>query len=138
MRKIFTTIALVAVLGTLAAGCQKDDIAEPTCLVAENDNTAYTVRYTVDGTSHTITLIGDQAWHDFLDYLFALAEEGRTVSFRNEEAASSIIPSKETITYTTGNKEDAYKWANNMYDKGYNVTITYDDETGKYTCYAIK
>lgn len=51
MRKKFTTIALVAVLGTLAAGCQKDDIAEPTCLVAENDNTAYTARSPASGSS---------------------------------------------------------------------------------------
>lgn len=138
MNKTFTTIALIAVLGTLAVSCQKEDSVNPTCLVAESNDTVYTVCYSVDGTSHTITLVGDKAWHDFLDHLFALAEEGHTVSFRNVEAAASVTPSKETITHSTYDKDDAYKWAEEMGDKGYAVTIRYDEETKKYTCCAIK
>lgn len=138
MRKIITTIALIAVLGTMAVSCQKEDAVNPTCPVAASNDTVYTVRYSVDGTSHTITLVGDKAWHDFLNHLFALAEEGHTVSFRNEEAASSVTPAKETITHSTYDKDDAYKWADEMGDQGYSVTIRYDKETKKYTCYAIK
>ncbi|MCQ2274139.1 MAG: hypothetical protein MJZ86_05025 [Bacteroidales bacterium] len=41
------------------------------------------MRYSVDGTSHTISLVGNKMWHEFLDHLFALAEERHTVSFRN-------------------------------------------------------
>lgn len=36
MRKIFITIALFAVLGTLAVSCQKENIIDDTCVVAEN------------------------------------------------------------------------------------------------------
>ena len=96
------------------------------------------VCYSVDDTSHTITLVGDKTWHDFLGHLFALAEEGHTVSFRNVETSASVIPSKETITHTTYDKDDAYKWADKMGDQGYAVTVIYDKVTKQYTCCAIK
>ena len=34
MRKTFTTIALITVLGTMSVSCQKDDTVNPTNLVA--------------------------------------------------------------------------------------------------------
>lgn len=137
MRKTFTTIALFAVLGTLAVSCQKENIIDETNIVAEN-GTVYTVSYAVDGVTHQLTLVGDEAWHDFLNRMLALAEEGHEVSFRNEEAASRVISTKEVVTYTTDNGEDALNWAEKMVDDGYTVTITFDKEKKTYTCYAIK
>ena len=60
MRKIFITIALFAVLGTLTVSCQKENIIDDTCVVAEN-GTVFTVSYSVDGATHHITLIGEDA-----------------------------------------------------------------------------
>lgn len=137
MRKIFITIALFAVLGTLAVSCQKENIIDDTCVVAEN-GTVYTVSYSVDGATHHITLIGEDAWHDFLNRMFALAEEGHEVSLRNEDRASRVLSSKDVVTYTTTNRDDAYAWADKMSDEGYAVTIRFDKETGIYTCNAIK
>ena len=137
MRKIFITIALFAVLGTLAVSCQKENIIDETSIVAEN-NKVYTVCYTVDGVTHHLTLIGEDAWHDFLNRMFALAEDGHEVSFRNEDRASRVLSSKDVVTFTTTNHDDAYAWADKMSDEGYTVTIRFDKETGKYTCYAIK
>lgn len=137
MRKTISTIALFAVLGTLAVSCQKENIIDGTSVVAEND-TVYTVRYAVDGVTHQITLVGDEAWHDFLNRMFALAEEGHEVSFRNEEAASRVVSTKEKVTYTTPDHDDAYEWAEMMYKQGYAVTVTFDEEKKIYTCYAIK
>ena len=137
MRKTFTTFALFAVLGTLAVSCQKENIIDETNIVAEND-TVYKVCYTVDGATHQITLVGDEAWHDFLNRMFALAEEGHEVSFRNEETASHIVSSKETVTYTTSDHDEAYAWAEVMMKDGYSVSIHFDKESGIYTCYAIK
>jgi len=136
MRKTFTTIALFAVLGTLAVSCQKENIIDETNIVAEND-TVYTVSYTVDGVTHQITLVGDEAWHDFLNYMMALAEEGHEVTFRNEEAASCVVSTKEKITFTTTDHDEAYAWAEAMLKDGYTVSIHFDKETGIYTCYAI-
>jgi len=136
MRKTFTTIALFAVLGTLAVSCQKENIIDETSIVAEN-GTVYTVRYAVNGVTHQITLVGDEAWHDFLNRMFALAEEGHEVSFRNEEVASRVISTKEKVTFTTTDHDEAYAWAEAMLKDGYTVSIHFDKETGIYTCYAI-
>ncbi|MDO4218172.1 MAG: hypothetical protein Q4D03_08440 [Bacteroidales bacterium] len=46
MRKIFITIALFAVLGTLAVSCQKENIIDETSIVAENGKVVtYPVTY---------------------------------------------------------------------------------------------
>ncbi len=137
MRKTIITISLFAVLGTLAVGCQKENIIDETTIVAENGK-VYTVIYTVDGVTHQLTLVGDDAWHDFLNRMFALAEEGHVVSFRNEEASSRVVPSKDVVIFSTKDHDKAYAWADAMSEEGYTVTISYDRETGVYTCEAVK
>jgi len=137
MRKTLTTIALFAVLGTLAVSCQKENIIDETNIVAEND-TVYKVSYTVDGVTHQLTLVGDEAWHDFLNRMVALAEEGHEVSFRNEEASLRAVSTKEKVTYTTTNQDEALVWSEMMIKDGYTVTISYDKASGIYTCIAIK
>ena len=137
MRKIFTTISLLAVLGTLAVSCQKENIIDETSIVEENGN-VYTVSYTVNGVTHQLTLVGDDAWHDFLNRMLALAEEGYKVSFRNEETVSRIVSTKEVVTYTTKEREKAYAWADAMVEEGYTVFISFDNDTGIYTCEAVK
>ena len=140
MKKNIITVALLAVLTTMAVSCQKEDAditsANPSTVIAEND-TVRSVVYSIDGVTYRLTLVGDQAWHDFLSRMFALAEEGRTVTFRNEEAASRVIPSKLVETFTTSNKEEAYQWAEKKGNEGYTVTVVFDQETGIYTCYAF-
>lgn len=137
MRKTLTTIALVAVLASMAVSCQKENFTDQTTIASESFAT-YTVQYTVDGVSHTISFIGEDAWNDFLDRMFALAEEGHSVSFRKVENTSNAMSAKETVKHTTTNKDEAYAWADKMGKDGYAVTIRYDKETGVYTCYAIK
>ena len=137
MSKTLTTIALFAVLGTLAVSCQKENIIDETNIVAEND-TVYKVSYTVDGVTHQLTLVGDEAWHDFLNRMVALAEEGHEVSFRNEEASLRAVSTKEKVTYTTTNQDEELVWSEMMIKDGYTVTISYDKASGIYTCIAIK
>ncbi|MBP5388318.1 MAG: hypothetical protein J6Y97_13150 [Prevotella sp.] len=94
--------------------------------------------YAVDGVTHQITLVGDEAWHDFLNRMMALAEEGHEVTFRNEEAASRVASTKEVVTYSTPDHDDAINWAAKMLDDGYTVTIHFDKEKKVYNCYAFK
>lgn len=136
MRKTLVTIAFLALLGTLAVSCQKESFNNETFMV-EEQNAVYKVRYSIDGVTYQLTLVGEEAWRAFLNRMLALAEEGHIVSFRNENASSQIAPSKETITYTTSNHDDAYEWAAKMVNLGYNVTIIYDERTGKYICIAV-
>ena len=137
MRKTITTIALLAVLSTMAVSCQKENLVDQPTIVTESCATR-TVQYTIDGVSHTITLIGEDTWHEFLNYMFALAEEGQMVSFRNVESTSSAAATKETVTYSTKDKEEAFEWAERMGLAGYSVAVRYDKEKGVYTCCAIK
>ena len=137
MKRTITTIALLAVLGTLAVSCQKENDSVQTPIEAES-STIYKICYSIDGKVYRITLVGDDTWHDFLNRMLALAEEGHRVSFRNENASSQDALTKEVITYTTNDHDDAYTWAEKKLNEGYEVTVEYDRETGKYTCTAIK
>ena len=137
MHKIMISVALFVTLGALAVSCQKESVIEDVNLTMEH-STIYTVSYSIDGVMHTVSLIGEDAWHEFLHWMIALAEEGYEVSFRNEEAASRVVATKDVVTYTTNDHDDAYTWANKMANLGYWVTISYDERTGKYTCIAVK
>lgn len=60
MNKSIKKVALLLVLSVAAVGCQKETITvEPRTGVAASD-TVYTVRYSVNGVTHTETLIGEQ------------------------------------------------------------------------------
>ena len=137
MRKTFITIALFAVLGGLTVSCQTENLIDETNVIAENE-TCHVVSYTIDGETYHLTLVGEEAWQDFLNYVLDLAEEGHEVSFRNEETIQNIVSTKETVTFTTSNREEAYAWGKTMFYKGYGVTIDYDKEKKTYTCYASK
>ncbi len=137
MKKTLISIALLTVLSTLAVSCQKDDNFNLTQIEAEQAS-VFKVSYSIDGITYQKTIYGEDAWRDFLNHMLALAEEGHRVSFRNENASSQVSSTKETITYTTTNHDDAYEWAEKKVHEGYDVTIEYDKRTGIYTCTAIK
>ena len=137
MKRTFPTIALLAVLGTMAVGCQKENIVENATIVAQVGETR-TIIYTVDGTERQITLVGDEAWSDFLHHMLAMAREGHRVSFRNGKTPLSVTSAKETVTFTTTDQNEAYTWCDNMYNAGYSVTMYYDKDKGIYTCIAVK
>ena len=50
----------------------------------------------------------------------------------------SLGITKEAFIYTTKSRTDAEKWADNMSDAGYEVSIDFDEKTKTYTCVAIK
>lgn len=137
MKKAFTTVALFAVLGTMAVSCQKENEFDRISVEAEQ-NAIYRVNYAVDGKTYHLTLIGDVAWHDFLNRMFALAEEGHIITFRIDNPSTQITSSKEVLTYTTTNHDDAYSWAEKKVNEGYEVTIKFNERTGEYTCTAVK
>jgi hypothetical protein len=135
MKQTFKTIALIAVMSLAATGCQKENISDPAESVAPV--TMRIVTYNVDGVTTQVTLLGDEAWQDFLNWMFALAEEGHRVSFfQGSHQERNAI--KETVTFKTTSQQEAFLWSKTMSDQGYEVTIDYDDKTGIYTCIAEK
>lgn len=136
MKIKFKEVALLAVLGMAAAGCQKESAVEPV-IATDNPVAMRTVYYSIDGECGQVTFLDEHSWKDFLDWMFALAQEGRSVSFR-EGSALRQSAAKDVVTYTTKVKNEAYAWADIMVKQGYEVSVQYNASTGIYTCTAIK
>ena len=138
MKRTINTIALLTVLTVAAAGCQKETIAVEPQTGVETSDTVYTVRYSVNGVTHTETIIGEQAWAEFLQRMLALAEEGYKVTVSRNTETIQYSMAKDVVTFKTKKKAEAYAWVDAMTENGYDVTVTYNPQTGEYTCVAIK
>lgn len=136
MKIRFTTIALLAVLSIPICGCQKESIEE-TFELCDNQSTPITVSYSVSGTQYDTLLENEDEWYAFLGEMMALAREGYEVSFSRAGGMYSH-GKKETITYTTHSEQDAIQWCELKTRQGYDVTVTFNDRTGEYTCIAIR
>lgn len=135
MKKVVVTVALFAVLGTLAVSCQKETLTELSPVAAQAET--YLLTYSVDGISMQTQLNGDKELRAFLRRLTALARQGHRVTVRNANALSQSF-TKERVEYRTKSEDDANEWAQKMIKDGYEVAIDYDDETGEFVCVAIK
>jgi uncharacterized cupredoxin-like copper-binding protein len=137
MNKTIKVIALCGVLGTMAVSCQKENLVEENTNIVAQANTVRNVVYNVDGIDHRITLIGDDSWNNFLQHMFALAEEGHRVTFRNEDNTVNVATAKEIVTFSTKDKKKAEAWCEEMVEAGYEVSIYFDPDTNTYNCIAI-
>ena len=137
MKQPFRTVALIAVLGMVATGCMKEPMVEPQMAVA-NENTSVCIAYTVDGETHLATVANEEEWRLFLNIMIAWAEEGRTVSFCDTETITNVKQGREIITFTTKDEGEAGQWAEERRSEGYKVYISFDPNTGIFTCTAVK
>ncbi|MCQ2283230.1 MAG: hypothetical protein MJZ99_11520 [Bacteroidales bacterium] len=135
MKKSVISIAMFAFLASMTVGCQKEDYVEPQSDVAEI-GTVRTVSYAVDGVAHQVTIIGDDAWNDFLHRMLALCREGHEVFFR--DAKTPLLGVKETLTYSAKTEAEAIAWCDAKFKEGYNVGMQYDKDEQVYKCYAIR
>ena len=134
MKKNLISVALFAVLATMAVSCQKENIMDPQSTVAEI-STVRTVLYAVDGVEHRVTLHGDDEWTSFVESMISLSEQGHCVRIINEDAATHRIGTKDVQTLTTSSQATANAWVKEKADAGYSVSVTY--ENGQYSCMAI-
>ncbi len=135
MKRNIITVALFAVLATMAVSCQKENLVEPQSTVAEI-GTVRAVSYTVDGVTNQIILQNDAEWDAFVDSMLSLSAQGHDVRFVNESASLQELPTKDVQTITTPDQEKAKAWSKEKADQGYNVSTTYAN--GQYTVIAIK
>ena len=136
MKRAFRTVALVIAMCMATTSCQKENLIEPQGIEVEIQ-AVRNVGYTIDGISGNTTLLGDTEWRAFLERMVALAEEGHSVYFWDESKVQASN-SKDIVTYSTPDRNDAIKWADKMIDNGYYVTITYNETTNQFDCIAIK
>jgi hypothetical protein len=137
MNKSIKKVALLTVLSLAAVSCQKETMVNPQTGV-ETSGTVYTVRYTVNGVTHTETLVGEQAWSAFLQRMLALAEEGYRVTVSKNTDTAQYSMSKEVVTFETKSKEEAAAWIVQKVNEGYDVTFSFNENTGVYTCIAVR
>ena len=132
MNKQIKMMALLAVLGLMAASCSKENTMTGIGDVA----TSYSAIYIVEGQHYYSNPQTEEEWSAFLDRMFALAEEGYTVQFRRNGVQMSSA--KEKVTYTTTSLSDAKAWCKQKVEEGYSVNMTYNQQTGVYTCVAVR
>ncbi len=137
MKKFIIPAIFLAMLSLTAVSCQKEKLVEPTAPSVENSATR-TIRYTVNGTAYRQVIYSDEDLDALMLTLFALAREGYTVRVMDENRSINENCAKETITFTTKDKQAAASWAVEKANEGYEVTITFNEQTKEYTCTAVK
>ena len=137
MKKLIIPATLLAMLSLTTVSCQKENLVE-TATQSDENSAMRIIRYTVNGTAYRQVIHSDEDLDALMSTLFALAREGYTIRIMEESSSFNEISPKETVTYTTEDKEDAKKWAHKKTLEGYLVTITFNQETGVYTCTAVR
>lgn len=139
MKKHMISVALIAVLATMAVSCQKEDISTMATETSVSDaRTVYTVQYAVDGVLHSATIHNEAEEQALMQYLMALTREGKEVSIYDENAYNNSIATKDTQVHTTTSEENASTWSIGKTREGYKVTIVFNSDTSEYTCIAIR
>ena len=137
MKKKTLTLALFAVLSALATSCQKENLKVlATGETIEQPYTGISLSYMIDEQQYSATFSSLEEKEAFVIQLMALARQGHKVTIKSNRTTATLA--KEKKTYETTDPEDAAKWALIMGGYGYTVTIYYNEETGIYTCVAIK
>ena len=124
----------LALFGCATVSCTKEELTEKPCAVVTSQSAAYVV----DGRLCYANPQTEEEWAAFLDRMFALAEKGHTVQFWRNGQRPQFASTKEVETFKTKNREEALKWVKDKEDQGYTVTMTFNQQTGEYTCIAIR
>ena len=135
MKQNVKTVALLVVLSMAAVSCQKENDVLPTVGSEQTTGTIQVV-YSINGEVFQTTL-SESEWNAFVERMLALAREGYEVSF-SKNRSSLTSQSKEKVIFVTKKEQEAQEWASTMTNEGYTVSISYDENTGEYTCVAIK
>ncbi len=137
MKKTIIRVSCLALLGLLAASCQKEfPVEQP--ISAEQSYAMYTVRYEHEGTTWQTTMSENTDLEAFMLQLMAVAREGYTITVSGSNASTSVVSSKKTVVFRTQSDVEAAAWSVAMVKQGYTVTITVDEETNEYVCTAVK
>ena len=130
MKRKIRTCARMAILSLSMAGCQKDNL-----MFDKTDvNSNIPMRYSVSGTVYTTFLSDESELDSFIDRVFAIVNDGYTVTIIGNGQRS--IKEKKEITFTTTIESEAKAWAASMTLLGYSVQVNYNKSTGVYTCIA--
>lgn len=128
------------VIGVIVAmsmvGCQKEELNMQVPGAGFVTGTGY-VSYSVDGVSACEALDGEHDLHSFVARMVRLASEGHSV-YVVSGVQSTPFAGKESVTFVTYSEKEAIAWTEKMIEKGYDVSIRFNDTTKQFECLAIK
>jgi hypothetical protein len=143
MKQYFThkqncVLAVLAVIVSMTnVACNKEKVTEMERIEHQlHENQVF--YYIVDSECHRIALVNDADWDAFLERMLALVKEGHKVCFGRNVTRQIISFSKEKITFVTTDFNKIKKWAKEKVEEGYEVEITYNEQTGEYTGIAVR
>ncbi len=133
------TFTLIALLGILAVGCQKENQVETSITnnTPAEAKTTTIMRYDVNGTTFYDTLYSAPEVDAFYDNMLTLAYSGDTVTIYGN-TVTAMTEMRDVVTFSTDDAQKAKAWIAQKHLDGYDVTIQYDPETGKYNCTASR
>lgn len=131
MKKLIKPLALFTMLSAIMTGCQKEnDIYS--CNPSEGCDLSIITHSTRMG--NTITFGSTINLDTMEQSIKRLVESGYTVVVKQNNTVST----KEKLTYSSYNWDDAYDWYKQKKSEGYSVSIVQDKTTGEYICTAEK
>ncbi|MBQ6069515.1 MAG: hypothetical protein IJK84_08435 [Bacteroidales bacterium] len=137
MKITVVSVAFFVIMSVATVGCQKESITEDQSRVSTMADSR-TVGYMVDGVFQTVVIRGGIEWNDFMMHMIALAEEGHSIRVLGGSANTQAFSAKEKVVYTTKDKQAAAEWTLQKINEGYDVEVTYNSQTGEYTCVATR
>lgn len=137
IKKYLIPATLLAMISVASVSCQKENLVELAFSSVETSATR-TIRYFVNGKAHRSVIHNDEEWNALLSTLFALAREGYSFRILDENYTYSNSSAKATVTFTTQNEKEAVEWVKTKTLEGYDVTVSFNQQTGEYTCIAVK
>ena len=138
--RLFALLAAVLCLGA----CEKTAKTDSRTILYTVAQSSDESRTKMDkGEAVTLHLDTWAEWMEQLERFCQMAEEGQAVTFRNPDKDPIVYlkgpaDAKQTITYSTKNRDAMKRWMERMEDQGKTVTVTYDSATGTWngTAYA--
>lgn len=132
----------VAMAGVMTS-CQKEEFQNEILVSQEmsQKNLAHqelTLRYWIDGVEYSKEFASQKEMDKFIKYLITLTREGITVIIQGSENPSYAPSENDKLTFTTKDEDKMVAWAFEMRTNGYDVSYTFDKETGLYTGTATK
>lgn len=138
MKKIVKLMGMTILVTTMTIGCQKEkpNVLSPTPILTN------CIEYTIDGVNQHVTINNNDDLQALIVSCFDQVDEDHLVSLSRGTATN---PNNEHIV--TISRDTAITWAASMFNKGYNITMWYNNETNmlwydgskdRYVCIANK
>ena len=137
MKKNFKVAALSLLLVGMATSCQKDGEMGPSQELSQKSLAQETsiLFFKIDGEKHYRKFDSQEEREDFIRHLIHLTREGHIIIIESNEKPNYAPDDRRE--FESKDEEEIDKWAKEMYDKGYNVEVDFDEERGIFKGTAI-